>query len=204
VTSAGAGALKEAVAQAEASLGTECRRVYYLSVPPPAALPAVTLHFYLVFPRPKAFFERYRHKSLAVLYGVPLFFLFLLIQGYLRIRWLNNGGADLPEGLEGPSQSLRLLLDEVSDMPLETQGKILRVLVEQRFQRLGGGPKVHVDVRVVSSTSHQLLEALADHLATTVLELDARIDAVTVGIRKLRPPVAQQLSTSGVRITRAR
>jgi two-component system nitrogen regulation response regulator NtrX len=49
-----------------------------------------------------------------------------------------------------------LLLDEVSDMPLETQAKILRVLVEQRFQRLGGGPKVHVDVRVVSSTSHDL------------------------------------------------
>ena len=42
-----------------------------------------------------------------------------------------------------------LYIDEVADMPLETQAKILRVLVEQRFQRLGGGPKVHVDVRVV-------------------------------------------------------
>ena len=49
-----------------------------------------------------------------------------------------------------------LYIDEVADMPLETQAKILRVLVEQRFQRLGGGPKVHVDVRVVSSTSHDL------------------------------------------------
>jgi len=51
-----------------------------------------------------------------------------------------------------------LYIDEVSDMPLETQGKILRVLVEQRFQRLGGGggPKVHVDVRVISSTSREL------------------------------------------------
>ena len=46
-----------------------------------------------------------------------------------------------------------IYMDEVADMPLETQAKILRVLVEQRFQRLGGGPKVHVDVRVVSSTS---------------------------------------------------
>jgi len=42
-----------------------------------------------------------------------------------------------------------LYIDEVADMPLETQAKILRVLVEQRFQRLGGGPTVHVDVRVV-------------------------------------------------------
>ena len=49
-----------------------------------------------------------------------------------------------------------IYIDEVADMPLETQAKILRVLVEQRFQRLGGGPKVHVDVRVVSSTSHDL------------------------------------------------
>ncbi len=49
-----------------------------------------------------------------------------------------------------------LYIDEVADMPLETQGKILRVLVEQRFQRLGGGPKVHVDVRIVSSTSRDL------------------------------------------------
>lgn len=49
-----------------------------------------------------------------------------------------------------------LYIDEVADMPLETQAKILRVLVEQRFQRIGGGTKVHVDVRVVSSTSHDL------------------------------------------------
>ena len=58
--------------------------------------------------------------------------------------------------------------------------------------------------RVVSSTSYALLEALAEHLATAVLEADARIDEVTVAVRKLRPPVAQQLSTSGVRITRGR
>ena len=49
-----------------------------------------------------------------------------------------------------------LFLDEISDMPLETQNKILRVLVEQRFERVGGGPKVQVDVRVISSTSRDL------------------------------------------------
>ena len=49
-----------------------------------------------------------------------------------------------------------LYIDEVADMPIETQGKLLRVLVEQKFQRVGGGPKVQVDVRVVSSTSRDL------------------------------------------------
>ncbi len=55
-----------------------------------------------------------------------------------------------------------LYIDEVGDMPLETQGKILRVLVEQRFQRLGGGgPKVHVDVRIVSSTGRDLQKEMS-------------------------------------------
>ena len=45
-----------------------------------------------------------------------------------------------------------LYLDEVADMPRETQGKILRVLVDQNFQRVGGAMRVHVDVRVISST----------------------------------------------------
>ena len=49
-----------------------------------------------------------------------------------------------------------LYIDEVADMPMETQGKVLRVLVEQKFQRLGGGPKVAVDVRIVTSTSRDL------------------------------------------------
>ncbi len=45
-----------------------------------------------------------------------------------------------------------LYLDEVADMPKETQGRILRVLVDQNFQRVGGTTRVHVDVRIVSST----------------------------------------------------
>jgi dihydroneopterin aldolase len=58
--------------------------------------------------------------------------------------------------------------------------------------------------KVVTSTSYALLEALAAHVARALLDADARIDEVTVSLRKLRPPVAQPLSTSGVRITRAR
>jgi len=49
-----------------------------------------------------------------------------------------------------------LYLDEIADMPRETQNKILRVLVEQSFSRVGGSNKVTVDVRVVSSTARNL------------------------------------------------
>ncbi|MGD9965414.1 MAG: sigma-54-dependent transcriptional regulator [Hyphomonadaceae bacterium] len=49
-----------------------------------------------------------------------------------------------------------LFLDEVGDMPIETQSKILRVLIDQRFKRLHGANDVQVNVRVVSSTSRDL------------------------------------------------
>lgn len=54
-----------------------------------------------------------------------------------------------------------LFIDEVADMPLETQGKILRVLVDQTFERLGGSTRVEVDVRVVSATSGDLAAEIA-------------------------------------------
>lgn len=50
-----------------------------------------------------------------------------------------------------------LFFDEISDMPLGTQSKILRVLVDQQFQRVGGADKVRVDLRVISSTNSDLL-----------------------------------------------
>jgi two-component system nitrogen regulation response regulator NtrX len=49
-----------------------------------------------------------------------------------------------------------LVLDEVADMPLETQGKIVRVLQEQTFERVGGGKRVEVDVRVMATTNRDL------------------------------------------------
>ena len=52
-------------------------------------------------------------------------------------------------------------LDEVGDMPLGTQSKILRVLVEQQFTRVGGADKVRVDLRVISSTTRDLRADIA-------------------------------------------
>ncbi len=57
--------------------------------------------------------------------------------------------------------------------------------------------------RIVAAERFDLLEALARRLAGAVMA-DERVEAVTVAVRKLRPPVPQQLDTSGVRITRTR
>ncbi|MGL5735607.1 MAG: sigma-54-dependent transcriptional regulator, partial [Beijerinckiaceae bacterium] len=55
-----------------------------------------------------------------------------------------------------------LYLDEIADMPRETQGKILRVLTDQNFQRVNGATKVTVDVRIISSTSRDLQAEIAE------------------------------------------
>ena len=55
-----------------------------------------------------------------------------------------------------------LFLDEIADMPLTTQGKILRVLTDQSFIRVGGQRPIKVDVRVVSATSRDLAEEIAE------------------------------------------
>src|SRR3954453_22414175 len=54
-----------------------------------------------------------------------------------------------------------LYIDEIAEMPGETQSRVLRVLVDQNFQRLGGTTRVHVDVRVVSSSSRDLAAEIA-------------------------------------------
>ena len=54
-----------------------------------------------------------------------------------------------------------LLLDEVADMPLETQGKIVRALQEQGFERIGGATRVKVDVRVTATTNRDLAAEIA-------------------------------------------
>jgi two-component system nitrogen regulation response regulator NtrX len=56
-----------------------------------------------------------------------------------------------------------LYLDEVGDMPRETQNKILRVLVDQTFQRVGGSNRVSVDVRIISSTGRDLEREIGEN-----------------------------------------
>ena len=72
-----------------------------------------------------------------------------------------EGGEPIRVGLFEQAHGGTLFLDEVADMPLPTQGKILRVLTEQMFQRVGGARSVRVDVRVVSGSSRDLAAEIA-------------------------------------------
>ncbi|HEX2256100.1 MAG TPA: sigma-54 dependent transcriptional regulator, partial [Afifellaceae bacterium] len=67
-----------------------------------------------------------------------------------------GNGAGRKVGAMEEAHGGTLYLDEIGDMPRETQGKILRVLVEQTFERVGGSTKVRVDVRILSSTARNL------------------------------------------------
>ena len=67
-----------------------------------------------------------------------------------------HGGDLIRPGLLEVADGGTLFIDEVSDMPLTTQAKILRVLTDQSFQRVGGTRAIKVDVRVVSATARDL------------------------------------------------
>ncbi len=77
-------------------------------------------------------------------------------------------GTETPPGQERKVGALEeahggiLYLDEIGDMPRETQNKILRVLTEQTFERVGGSKRVKVDVRIISSTAQNLESMIAD------------------------------------------
>jgi two-component system nitrogen regulation response regulator NtrX len=77
-----------------------------------------------------------------------------------------------------------LFLDEIADMPLTTQGKILRVLTDQSFTRVGGQRPVRVDVRVLSATSRNLSEEIAAGRFRE--DLYYRLNVVPVRIPPLR------------------
>ena len=71
-------------------------------------------------------------------------------------------GAPEKVGLFERAHGGTLLLDEVADMPLETQGKIVRVLQDQTFERVGGSTRISVDVRVMATTTRDLTQEIAD------------------------------------------
>jgi two-component system nitrogen regulation response regulator NtrX len=76
-----------------------------------------------------------------------------------------------------------IYFDEVADMPIGTQSKILRVLVDQQFQRVGGNDKVRVDLRVISSTNRNLEQAIAAQ--TFRQELFHRLNVVPILVPSL-------------------
>jgi two-component system nitrogen regulation response regulator NtrX len=79
-----------------------------------------------------------------------------------------------------------LFIDEIADMPRETQNKILRVLVDQTFQRVGGTNKISVDVRIVSSTARNIEAEIAGGKFRE--DLYHRLSVVPVRV----PPLAER------------
>jgi len=79
-----------------------------------------------------------------------------------------------------------LFLDQVSDMPLETQGKIVRVLQEQTFVRVGGSKPVEVDVRVIAASSRDLTAEIG--AGTFREDLYYRLNVVPLRV----PPLAER------------
>ena len=73
-----------------------------------------------------------------------------------------EGGRPSKIGVFERAHNGTLYLDEVGDMPRESQSRVLRVLVEQRFRRVGGDTDVQVDVRVITSTSRDLRLEIAE------------------------------------------
>lgn len=98
----------------------------------------------------------------------------------------DSAGNGRKVGLFEQAHGGTLYLDEVGDMPLETQGKIVRVLQEQVFTRVGGTTRVEVDVRVVASSNQDLQAQL--QAGKVRQDLYYRLSVVPIII----PPLAER------------
>ncbi|MBS0201264.1 MAG: sigma-54-dependent Fis family transcriptional regulator [Planctomycetes bacterium] len=77
-----------------------------------------------------------------------------------------------------------ILLDEVGDMALVVQGKVLRLLQDQRFERLGGNEVISTDVRIIAATNRPLEQMVADK--TFRADLFYRLNGITISLPPLR------------------
>ena len=99
---------------------------------------------------------------------------------------VERGDGEVTPGLLERAHGGTLFLDEIADMPSTTQGRILRVLTDQSFSRVGGQRTVKVDVRVVSATSRDLAAEI--HAGRFREDFYYRLSVVPVHI----PPLADR------------
>ena len=98
----------------------------------------------------------------------------------------DGGGRGVERGALEEAHGGVIYFNEVADMPLVTQGKILRVLTDQQFTRVGGTDKVRVDLRVISSTTRDLRSEIA--AGRFRQELFDRLNVVPIAV----PPLADR------------
>tara|TARA_Y100000590_G_scaffold98954_1_gene112608 strand:+ start:930 stop:2291 length:1362 start_codon:yes stop_codon:yes gene_type:complete len=76
----------------------------------------------------------------------------------LELFGLENTNGTINYGFFEKAKDGTLLIDEISEVPLETQAKILRVLIDQKFKRLNGSAEINVNVRIISTSSKTIRE----------------------------------------------
>ena len=95
----------------------------------------------------------------------------------------NKDGTILYGALEKASNGI-LLIDEVSEIPLETQAKILRVLTDQKFKRLNGNHDINVDVRIICTSSKDISKEIKD--GNFREDLYHRLNVVPINLEPLK------------------
>lgn len=75
-----------------------------------------------------------------------------------------TGATQMKRGKFDQANGGTLFLDEIGDMSLKTQAKVLRILQEQKFERVGGNQTIDVDVRVIAATNKNLVESIKNNL----------------------------------------
>jgi two-component system nitrogen regulation response regulator NtrX len=98
----------------------------------------------------------------------------------------DGGGRGVERGALEEAHGGVIYFNEVADMPLVTQGKILRVLTDQQFTRVGGTDKVRVDLRVISSTTRDLRSEIS--AGRFRQELFDRLNVVPIAV----PPLSDR------------
>jgi len=98
-----------------------------------------------------------------------------------------TGATTMKTGKFDQANSGMLFLDEIGDMSLKAQSKVLRILQEQRFERVGGSRTIKVDVRVIAATNKNLEEEIAK--GTFREDLYFRLNVIPIRVPPLRERV---------------
>ena len=102
----------------------------------------------------------------------------------LELFGSENDDSTINYGVLENSSGGTLLIDEISEIPLETQSKILRVLIDQKFKRINGSSDIRVNVRIICSTSKNIREEI--NIGNFREDLYHRLNVFEINIESLQ------------------